>query len=296
MHGHRRRSDEDYTWRHREDWIFDPPIASGTTPGDVENHPKRPIDPKTAASVEASWKRIDAWLTLHVPSLKAEMGKGATSEAIAKAEATLGVEFPDAVRASYAVHDGSGSVSLFPSGDYLSLDGMLEQYKIWKELVDEGTFDDEESDPEGPIQKVHYHLNWIPLTHNGDGDHALIDLAPAEGGNVGQLIDFSHETGPENVAAHGLAEYLSILADGFESGAGVVEETYIEWHQETGMARSAFGVLHSPKGNVRQALLRVHRRDLEQVLGGLPGGQRHDDQIRQDRHQGAVDDQVVRQP
>ena len=119
---------------------------------------------------------------------------------------------------------------------------MFGQYKIWKELVEEGSFDDEESEPEGPIRKVHYHLKWIPLTHDGGGDHTLIDLAPAEGGQVGQLIDFSHETGPEGVAAPGLAEYLSVLADGFESGAGSVneEDGYIDWHQERGMARSAF--------------------------------------------------------
>ena len=201
----------------------------------------RPIDPKTAASVAASWMRIDRWLIQQDPLLMQKMGKGATPESIAAAEAALGVELPDAVRASYAIHDGSSIMSLFPSGDYLSLDGMFEQYKIWKELVEEGTFEDEVSEPEGPIQKVHYHLKWIPLTHNS-GDHTLIDLAPGEGGKVGQLIDFSHETGPERVASSGLAEYLSVLAEGFESEAGSVSEEggYIDWHQERGMARSAF--------------------------------------------------------
>jgi cell wall assembly regulator SMI1/predicted DNA-binding WGR domain protein len=251
--------DEDYTWGHLQDWVFDPPIASPLPPGDVEKKPGdtpkgpistagRPIDPKTAASVEASWKRIDKWLTQNAPSLMAKMGKGATPESIDRAEATLGVELADAVRASYAIHDGSGGVSLFPSGEYLSLDGMLGQYKIWKELVEEGTFDDEESEPEGPIQKVHYHLKWIPLTHDGGGDHTLIDLAPSEGGKVGQLIDFSHETGPENVASPGLAEYLSLIADGFESGAGPVNGSYIDWHQERGMPRSAFSVPSKASG------------------------------------------------
>jgi cell wall assembly regulator SMI1/predicted DNA-binding WGR domain protein len=202
----------------------------------------RPIDPKTSAFVEASWKRIEAWLTKNAPALMAKMGKGASQESIVKAETVLGVEFPDAVRASYAVHDGSGEVSLFPSGDYLSLDEMLGQYKVWKELVEEGSWDDEESEPEGPIQKVHYHLKWIPLTHNGGGDHTLIDLAPAEGGKVGQLIDFSHEMGPECVAATGLAEYLAYLADGLEAGAGVLDETYIEWTRGEKWTRSGYAL------------------------------------------------------
>ncbi len=185
-----------------------PPLSAAIAslpldPGEVKKSPDgglspasdRPIDAKTAASIQASWKRIDAWLSSNAPQLMAKMNAGATPEAISKVEATLGVELPDAVRASYAIHDGDGDISLFPSGEYLSLDGMLVQYRCWKELVEEGTWDDEVSEPEGPIQKVHYHLKWIPLTHNGGGDHTLIDVAPAEGGRVGQLIDFSHEDG-----------------------------------------------------------------------------------------------------
>jgi cell wall assembly regulator SMI1/predicted DNA-binding WGR domain protein len=219
-------------------------------PSEVEKSPDkaqkpatdRPIDPKVAASIQASWKRIDAWLTQNAPQLMAKMGKPATQEAVAEAEATLGVELPDAVRASYAVHDGSGEVSLFPSGDYLSLDEMLVQYRCWKGLVEEGSWDDEVSEPEGPIQKVHYHLKWIPLTHDGGGDHTLIDMAPAEGGKVGQLINFSHETGPEEIAAPGLAEYLAYLADGLEAGAGVVEERWIEWTRGEKWTRSGYAL------------------------------------------------------
>jgi cell wall assembly regulator SMI1/predicted DNA-binding WGR domain protein len=212
---------------------------SSDEPKDPKPTADRPIDPKTAASVKASWKRIDGWLTQHAPPLMAKMGKGATSESIARAEAILGVELPDDVRASYAVHDGSGGQTLFPSGEYLSLDGILDQYRCWKELVEEGTLLSGVTSPKGPIRNDDYNLKWIPLTHNC-GDHTLIDLAPAEGGKVGQLIDLSHETGPEGVAAPNLAEYLSALADALESGAGPFNGEYIDWRRERGMARSAF--------------------------------------------------------
>jgi cell wall assembly regulator SMI1/predicted DNA-binding WGR domain protein len=223
---------------------LDPGEVEKSSDEDPSSASERPIDPKTTASVAASWKRIDAWLTQHAPALMAKMGKGATPEAIARAEATLGLELPDDVRASYAVHDGDGDISLFPSGEYLSLDGMLAQYKIWKELVEEGTLVSGAAEPKGPIRNDDYNLKWIPLTHNGGGDHTLIDLDPAEGGKVGQLIDFSHEGGPEDVAAPSLAEYLSILADGLESGAASLnqEDGYIEWNRVRGMARSAFCV------------------------------------------------------
>ena len=208
----------------------------------------RQIDPGVAASVAASWRRIDAWLDQHAPMLVGQMRAGATPEAIAEAERVLGLELPDAVRASHAVHDGSGIMSLFPSGDYLSLEEMLDQHKMWTEMEEEyrewmGIKDH----PTGPIQKVHYHLKWIPLTHNGGGDHTLIDLAPAEGGVVGQLIDFGHEQGPEGVAATGLAEYLAYLADGLAAGAATIgEETYLEWKKGQEWKRSGYDPALAP--------------------------------------------------
>jgi len=214
-----------------------PAEASGAAPTPAG----RPIDPRVAASVTASWGRIDRWLAENARPLLDKMGKPATAAAISAAEAALGVDLPDDVRASYAVHDGSDAVGLFPSGDYLSLDGMLHQYQVWKRLVGEGAFAGRVSEPRGPIRPVHYDLRWVPLTHNGGGDHTLIDLAPADGGKVGQLIDFSHETGPEGVAADSLAEYLSRLADALEAGAGeCVHDEFIDWPSDEPLSRSAF--------------------------------------------------------
>ena len=178
----------------------------------------RPIDPKVAAAVQFAWKRIEKWLAENAPPLAGRLGKPATLGTIFRTEKALGVELPDDVRASYMVHNGTGDMNLFPSADYLSLEGMVFQYKSWKQLVEEGTFGDEVSSPEGPIRTVHYHLRWIPVSHNGGGDHTLIDLAPAKGGKVGQLIDFSHETGPERVAARSMTEYLSGVAAVLEAG------------------------------------------------------------------------------
>lgn len=201
-------------------------------PADVERPPAgdRAIDPSVKASVESSWRRIDAWLARVAPGLAGRMNPGASPGGIAEAEKGLGMELPEAVRASYLVHDGSGVMALFPQGDYLSLRQMLDEYARWKCLVEEG-LGDEGGDPEGPIQKVHCHPRWIPITDFRSGDHLMIDLAPAEGGKVGQLINFSHETGPEDVVAPGLAEYLAHLADGLEAGAATIgDDTYLAWN------------------------------------------------------------------
>lgn len=201
----------------------------------------RAIAPKVKAAVESSWKRIDAWLAKNAPKLAPKMHAGATAQKIAEAEATLGVELPEAARASYLVHDGSGIMCLFPSGDYLTLDQMLGEAKMWKEILSETEFDDLDDEPVGPVQHVHFHPRWFPLTNSGGGDYMVIDLAPAEGGKVGQLVDFSHETGPECVAAPGLAEYLAYLADGLEGGAVTIgDDTYLIWHDERDTPRSGY--------------------------------------------------------
>ena len=45
-----------------------------------------------------------------------------------------------------------------------------------------------------------------------------MDFDPAEGGQVGQIIEFSHEIGPTAVLANSFGEWLHELAEGLESG------------------------------------------------------------------------------
>ena len=240
--------------RPRELKAPDPPLSAAIAalprrPTDVEKPPEaanpradRPIDPEVSASVRAAWRRIDAWLAEHAPMLAGRMNPGATPAAIARAEASLGAELPDAVRASYLIHDGSEVGRLFPAGEYLSLAGMLGAHEIWRNSDEaDREWMGDGGQPKGPIRQVHYDLKWIPLTDNGGGDGTLIDLAPAEGGVVGQLIDFGHDLGPEVVAAPGLAEYLAYLADGLDAGAAtVVERGYLEWTRGEEFRRSAY--------------------------------------------------------
>ena len=222
-------------------------IASSEVPRAVAD---RPIDPKILASVADSWRRIDAWLAEHAPKLFPKMNEGATVARIAEAERDLGLELPDAVRASYTVHDGSGIMRLFPSGDYLTIEQMVGEFMMWKGILEESDLDSDYVEPVGPIQRVHFHPKWIPLTNNGGGDYTVIDLAPAEGGHVGQLVDFSHETGPEGVGAVGLAEYLSYLAHGLEAGAATIgEDTYLIWKEGEDWVRSGYDpALAPPRG------------------------------------------------
>ena len=117
----------------------------------------RPINPKVAAAVRAAWGRIDRWLASHAPPLAGRPGKPATQAAIARAEAAMGVELPDDVRASYMIHDGLDIFGLFTYGIYIPLEEVLRAHEFWRDSLEEdenNSLPAEESRPEGPIRNV----------------------------------------------------------------------------------------------------------------------------------------------
>jgi cell wall assembly regulator SMI1 len=49
---------------------------------------------------------------------------------------------------------------------------------------------------------------WIPFTHDGGGNHLCLDLDPAEGGAVGQVISMWHDSGERAVQGHSFGEWF----------------------------------------------------------------------------------------
>jgi cell wall assembly regulator SMI1 len=178
------------------------------------------------------WKRIDTWLQVNGMPIHAALGAGASPAAIRRAEARLQVRLPDDVRASYAVHDGSGFCALLPF-PLLSLQRMVQEWTNWRELRQQGTFKGAESTPEGPIKTDWWNVRWIPFTHDGGGNHQCLDLDPAPGGNAGQVINFDHEVGATGVLAPSFRAYLAAFADDLEAGC------YAAWEDSRGLDRIA---------------------------------------------------------
>jgi len=72
---------------------------------------------------------------------------------------------------------------------------------------------------------------WIPIANNGGGDYFCLDLVPAKGGVVGQVILFGHEGTDQRRVARSFGEWMSKLAGRFQAGKiafdedeGLVEE------------------------------------------------------------------------
>src|SRR2546421_31964 len=144
--------------------------------------------------MQTVWKRIESWLNGNAPEILSDLLPGATGKKLRSTEKILGVEFPDDVKSSYRIHDGQQGQSSPLMGEWqlLSLEDMVSQWKIMKDLVDAGKFDNVTSAPVGPVRADWWNLKWIPIAYNGAGDFYCLDLNPAPKGSIGQIISFWH--------------------------------------------------------------------------------------------------------
>lgn len=177
--------------------------------------------------IEQSWQRIEAWLQANDPDTLASLQPGATAEEIATTEAHLGVALPDDLRASYRIHDGQDDeASLIEGVELLSLARVRSEWTVWKELLDDGTFEDTTSAPDGPIRPDWWNARWIPLTYDGSGNHYCADLDPAPGGNVGQIITMWHDEEAREIVAPTFSAWLQQFAAELEAGEYAYSEDY----------------------------------------------------------------------
>lgn len=172
------------------------------------------------------WLRIEALLSAAAPDLYAALPSGASAQAIAAAEDSLGLTLPEDVRASYAVHDGSGEACILPQNAYgvrvigvihLSLAEVVRDTQMWREFRF-GESNHSRARPSGPIRLNWWNPRWVPVTWDGGGDHLCLDFDPAPGGVSGQVICFSHEIGPVDVVASSWKAYLERVATDLENG------------------------------------------------------------------------------
>lgn len=178
---------------------------------------------------------LEAALQAQSPPLAAGFAEPATEEAIREAEHKLGVSFPEDLRAFllcangqktkdglYPVGNfivprmriGPGEWDLSAWGQFLCLDKIVEQTQYHFELAEfieigEGRV------LIGPVTEHHKHI----ILTMADAPVALgLDLQPAAGGHLGQVVTINDQ--PEFTAclAPNLSSYLRVLIDGFRAG------------------------------------------------------------------------------
>ena len=174
------------------------------------------------------WIQLENWLSAHWPSGLAELNPPATDQEIASLEAALGVSLPKDFVDCLKVHNGQSPTSggLFDGSEFLSCAAIQGQWSVWKDLLDSGEFDGIESEPQEGIRSDWWNARWIPFTHNGGGDHLCIDLAPGEGGHVGQVITMWHDMGERAVQAKSFRAWFSEYVAAVVAGDYVYSDDY----------------------------------------------------------------------
>jgi cell wall assembly regulator SMI1 len=165
------------------------------------------------------WERIHNWLAANAPQVLTSLKPGATDEEIDRAQAFFGVEFPEDFKLSYRVHNGQDeeSYSLFPHLEFLSLESAIEISEKWQDCSDDNFRCDRENIFEG-IWNGWWNQNWIPFTMESNGACECVDLAPAAGGNVGQVIIVEWQEPTRGLIAPNFRVYLETFADALERG------------------------------------------------------------------------------
>ncbi|TDB99612.1 hypothetical protein E1267_37040 [Nonomuraea longispora] len=165
----------------------------------------RPVDPKVRRAVNRQWRRIERWLKANAPRTYRTLGAPGRARTIAIAEAQMGMDFPDDLRASLLRHNGSRGAGAFGfSRDGTPILGARQIRDAWRaqcarERADAGR------DPAGEDVSD----RAIPFL-GVDGRRAVLDSMDGAVGWEG--------AGPRLPSYHAL---MRAVADALETGAEI---------------------------------------------------------------------------
>jgi cell wall assembly regulator SMI1 len=192
------------------------------------SQPRRPpgkAKPLLDEDIAPVLARLDAWYAAHLPPDKYRFNPPATDAQLDAFERQVGLRMPRAYRQLYRWHDGEnddrwGHIYGLP---LLPLDRAAAQWKSWikdvlpyfggnRYAIPGGAW------PQGAVDPAYINPRWIPLTHDGSGNHIGLDFDPWPGGRVGQVILFGRDEDVKAVLAQSLGKFLEWIAGMLEDG------------------------------------------------------------------------------
>jgi cell wall assembly regulator SMI1 len=178
--------------------------------------------------MESLVMRLRAALEALQPGLSAHLRPGVSEAGLAGLEGGLGLRLPDDVRAFYRQVDGQSpdGPGLWEGTELLSAERILDEWTVWKDLLERGDFVDVKCDPDPGVKDDWWNAKWVPLTYNGSGDHHCLDLDPGVGGRNGQVIEMWHDEPTRPLVAPAFRKWLTNYCDGLERGEYVFSDEY----------------------------------------------------------------------
>ena len=181
------------------------------------------------------WIDIEFWIEVNAPHLLNYLAPPATIQEIEHAESRLNITFSEAFKDFYTIHNGQidESESLICGQAILSLERIVDEWQKWTELLTQGEFNEDGeisvSDPDPGVKNDWWNIKWIPVTSNGCGDNFCIDMDPAQGGNVGQIISMWHDAGWRELKGNSFEEWIIQYANDLTKGKYVYEDRLGIW-------------------------------------------------------------------
>lgn len=183
--------------------------------------------------MRAIWRRIESWLQQNAPEVLVTLQPGATEEELQEIESELRVALPAPVRDFYRIHNGQSTDKYgFTATKFLygwqtpHLKRVVHQWRSWKDVLEKGAFRGVHGVPDRGVRDDWWNIKWIPITQNESGDHLCLDLAPAKGGSVGQIITVWHDAPERSIRGASFQEWVERFAISLEEGACVYSKGY----------------------------------------------------------------------
>jgi cell wall assembly regulator SMI1 len=146
------------------------------------------------------------------PTLSSDdLNPPATDADLTALQQELGVTLPADYLQVLQQHNGQRGLAdgLFDGQEFLSTQTVFAQWQLWKGLHDAGRFKALHSSPAAGVRNDWWNPRWIPFTHDGGGNHLCLDLDPAAGGTVGQVITMWHDSGERAVQGRSFGEWFT---------------------------------------------------------------------------------------
>ena len=179
--------------------------------------------------VEQVWLRIHSWLQTNAPAVLSSLRSGASETDISLTEQVLGSKLTDDLRYSFQLHDGQtvdeygGTLGLIDAQELLSLEGVVDCWKMWTEAAARGDFTSTTAQSDDAIRNEWWNSLWIPLTYGVHGSYCL-DLSPTHRGVKGQIISVWRDDPHRRVVASSFVQWLDKYTSRLEAGEYVLSD------------------------------------------------------------------------
>lgn len=180
----------------------------------------------------STWLNIETWLDKNAPQIKASLNNGIEQKDIEHLENVIGIKLPLDFLEFYKIHNGqdSSSEGLINAEELLSFERIIDEWSIWKDLLDKKTFQENgssfTSDPDKGIKNDWWNPLWIPITYDGSGNHFCLDLDPTDEGKYGQVIRMWHDDSIRSLEANSFTEWINAYAIKLQNGDYIYSEDW----------------------------------------------------------------------